>query len=145
VYKRQLPDLEMAVFSRADPSHMGGINVKQEWLDAVAAVNREKKQPNEKIRRKDMSFAFIDTAEDMAEYMWADDNWEEIDPGNHISVSKYSVNWLEFPIEEFVEGVLTPRNLCQEWLKLEAVYGIIWEDAARGNDSTEASMGDSWF
>ncbi|KAH6871796.1 hypothetical protein B0T10DRAFT_522788 [Thelonectria olida] len=131
-----LPNLQMAVFSRADPRGMGAVNIKQEWLGAVGAVNREMKQSNEEPRRNEISFAFIDTSEDLSGYyMWADENWEEIDPDNLVSVSKFGVNWLEFPIEEYVEGVPDPRDLCQEWLKVHALYGVLWENAARGNNS----------
>lgn len=128
-----LPHLEMAIFSRSDPSGLGDINIKQEWFDAVAAVNRDRKQAGKTARRKDMAFAFIDTTDELSAYLWADENWKQIDPDRRVPVSTFGVDWLEFPIEELIDGIPTPRDLCQEWLKVQALYGVLWENAGRGN------------
>ncbi|KPM41237.1 hypothetical protein AK830_g5306 [Neonectria ditissima] len=114
------PDLEVAIFTRADPGNdLSHIDLKQEWLDAVA--NNPRHQPPRRLE-----LAFVDCSPGLPDFETLKPLWQEVDPENRIRVLTIDVSP---PSSEkgyegsFSDWPVGPRELCQSWIKQRALKG----------------------
>ncbi|KAK7421369.1 hypothetical protein QQX98_002263 [Neonectria punicea] len=135
-----VPDLEMAIFTRADPGNdLAQINLKQEWLDAVAFHEKQtgpSSPPRYELPRK-LALAFVDCSPGLPGFASLRPLWQDVDPENRIRVLTVGIS--PPSSEEGYEGSVSdwpvgPRELCQSWIKRQALNGELWEEARRGYD-----------
>ncbi|KAM5345050.1 hypothetical protein ACJ41O_010912 [Fusarium nematophilum] len=122
--------LDVAVFTRADPGRdLSNINIKQEWLDARTAATPQDTATGDQFKRE-VTVAFVDCPPGLPDFTNHASDWQGRDPGNRIRVLAKGVHPPpeEAYGEDLSEWSTSPIEICQSWIKQQALDGTLWDE-----------------
>jgi hypothetical protein len=119
----QLPHLEQAVFTRADPGRwMSDIDIKQVWFNIRASYDQ-----------RPLVLTLVDYAECLPDFSKLLTGWNDLDPNNLLRIVTVKLEDKSYEaIKEPLDEEFDPIQASQAWIRQKGVEGTLWEETQLG-------------